>query len=49
MLQTSKAFDRHRDTLNKYRFMLIFDKFLIKWTCSKHFMSAITHEIKGCC
>jgi hypothetical protein len=35
VLQTNKAFNGHRDHLNKYRFMLIFDKFSIRWAYSK--------------
>ena len=35
VLQTNKAFNGHRDHLNKYRFMIIFDKSSTRWTCSK--------------
>jgi hypothetical protein len=34
VLQTNKAGNSYRDNLNKYRFLIIFDKLPIRWTCS---------------
>ena len=35
VLQTNKAVNSYRENLNKYRFLIIFDKLPIRWTCSR--------------